>query len=141
MTATRPKRTEAERRVYSTKRWRRLREQQLDAFPLCAYCQRIGRTVPADTVDHIVPHHGDDALLWDPLNLESLCTSCHQSAAHLKDLHGYAPGAGLDGEPLDPGHPWATGKPVSPAVARGIASILRDVRDYHEEIGYDEARA
>lgn len=106
--SSRPVRTEAERKVYLTRRWRLLRAEQLRLFPLCRYCEQLGRLVPADTVDHIVPHHGDDALMWDPLNLQSLCQTCHNSAAAMKDMHGYVPGAGLDGEPLDPSHPWAT---------------------------------
>ena len=95
--------------LYNNRRWRRMRAEQLDAFPLCWYCEQAGRTTAADTVDHVTPHRGDEALFWDRLNLRSACPTCHNAAGHQRDLYGYTPGAGLDGEPLDPGHPWATG--------------------------------
>lgn len=59
-------------------RWRRRREQQLRAEPLCAYCLRSGRAVEATVADHITPHRGDPALFEGPL--QSLCASCHSSA-------------------------------------------------------------
>lgn len=102
-------RSESERQVYGSKRWRKLRAWQLSVFPLCCYCEQIGCITPATVVDHVIPHRGDDALLWDPQNLQSLCTEHHDSAASVKDKHGFVPGCGLDGEPLDPSHPWAQG--------------------------------
>jgi 5-methylcytosine-specific restriction protein A len=95
--------------LYSTPRWRAMRAAQLAEFPLCWYCEQAGRTTAADTVDHVIPHRGDEALFWDQLNLRSACPTCHNAAGHQRDLYGYTPGAGLDGEPLDPGHPWARG--------------------------------
>jgi 5-methylcytosine-specific restriction enzyme A len=96
--------------LYGDGRWkhpkRGLRAQKLQADPLCWYCQQMGRVVPADVVDHIVPHKGDDVLFWDENNLRSSCTPCHNTAADFKDRYGYVPGVGVDGLPVDPGHPW-----------------------------------
>ena len=39
-------------------------------------------------VDHIAPHHGDPRLLYDPLNLELLCASCHARVTRLYDQQG-----------------------------------------------------
>ena len=93
--------------MYNNMRWRRLRADQLQREPLCWYCEQAGRLTPADTVDHIIPHRGDEALFWDALNIRSCCRACHDSVAQEKDLHGYARGARLDGEPLDASHPWS----------------------------------
>lgn len=45
--------------------------------PLCVLCKRLGRTVLASIVDHIVPHRGDMVLFWDVTNWQSLCVTCH----------------------------------------------------------------
>ena len=41
-------------------KWRRVRAAFLQRNSICAECGR-----PATVVDHIVPHRGDAALLWD----------------------------------------------------------------------------
>jgi len=92
--------------LYQTKRWRRLRRQVLSEEPLCRMCQQVGKVTPSDTVDHIREHKGDKALFWDRANLQGLCHTCHDSAKQLKELHGFAPGVGADGLPIDPDHPW-----------------------------------
>ncbi len=66
-------------------RWRRLRTWFLNAHPLCAECQRQGKLIPAALVDHIIPHRGDSALLYDPANLQSLCTTCHNRKTATED--------------------------------------------------------
>ena len=91
---------------YNTTRWKRLRLSKLTKDPLCRYCERMGRVTPANTVDHVTPHKGDESLMWDWDNLMSLCKSCHDGAAQMKDNHGFVPGVGVDGMPLDDNHPW-----------------------------------
>lgn len=54
-------------------RWRKARLAWLMWHPLCAECQRHGRTTAARVVDHIVPHKGDQQLFWDQTNWQSLC--------------------------------------------------------------------
>jgi 5-methylcytosine-specific restriction protein A len=63
-------------RPYDSARWRRIRQQQLEADPLCAHCAARGLTVPADTVDHVRDHKGDEQAFWYGA-LQSLCRRCH----------------------------------------------------------------
>lgn len=57
--------------------WRKQREVELAAEPLCRECLKHGRTTPATIRDHIIPHRGDPVLFRDPANRQSLCKSCH----------------------------------------------------------------
>ena len=93
-------------RLYNTVRWHKLRLWKLTRDPLCRYCLEIGRVTGADTVDHVKPHKGDTKLFWDSNNLQSLCSTCHNSVAQEKDKKGYAMGYGLDGYPIDSNHPF-----------------------------------
>lgn len=40
-------------------------------------CQRAGRVTVGYALDHIVPHEGNRALLFDRLNVQYLCRTCH----------------------------------------------------------------
>jgi 5-methylcytosine-specific restriction protein A len=59
--------------------WQQARERFLRAHPLCCYCERQGRWIPASVVDHIKPHQGDDRLFWDEANWQPLCKPCHDT--------------------------------------------------------------
>ena len=83
-----------------------LRARQLRSQPLCQRHLQRGLVVPADTVNHKVPHKGDRALFADPANLESVCAACHDSLIQAEEARGHAIGCGIDGRPIDPGHPW-----------------------------------
>ena len=72
----RQKRGTASSRGYSS-RWRRVSRLYLKKNPLCAQCLTEGRVVPAEVVDHIVPHRGDYKLFWDSSNWQGLCTLHH----------------------------------------------------------------
>ena len=75
-------------RGYST-RWRRRTLRFRRLYPLCGMrpngmapvmseCYELNRATAAEHVDHVVPHHGDEALFWDELgNWQSLCAACH----------------------------------------------------------------
>lgn len=52
--------------------WRKARKEWLTVYPFCVMCH-----AQATTVDHIVPHRGDDRLFWDKTNWQSLCAPCH----------------------------------------------------------------
>jgi len=56
--------------------WRRLRAWYLAQHPLCVECERAGRVVAAQEVDHVTPISAGGARL-DPENLQALCTPCH----------------------------------------------------------------
>lgn len=73
-------------------------------------CEGLGFNVLGNTVDHKVPHRGDMVLFFDKNNLQTLCSEHHSSTKQLEERRGYAPGAGVDGEPLDANHPWNRGK-------------------------------
>lgn len=66
-------------------RWRRARTRFLRDHPLCAHCLDDGRTETATEVDHKVPHCGDDALMWDESNWQSLCKRCHSRKTARED--------------------------------------------------------
>ena len=57
--------------VYRDPRWRRLRAEHITLEPCCRRCGS-----PGDVVDHITPHRGDEALAFDPGNLQTLCARC-----------------------------------------------------------------
>ena len=56
--------------------WRTIREEVLNAEPLCRLCKNMGLTVSAEEVDHIVPIAlgGDN----NKLNLQPICRDCHE---------------------------------------------------------------
>lgn len=59
-------------------RWKKRRDSFLRKHPLCAMCERSGKTEAANTVDHIIPVSGPgDPLFWDERNWQSLSTDCH----------------------------------------------------------------
>jgi 5-methylcytosine-specific restriction protein A len=66
-------------------RWRIVRDNQLQEFPLCALCEKKGRAISAECVDHIVPIVAEVAGLYEPSNLQSLCHSCHSRKTASED--------------------------------------------------------
>lgn len=91
---------------YSLPLWRKLRKLQLSEYPLCHLCEKIGRTVPATTVDHVIPHKGDWNLFIERTNHQSVCTACHNAAKAMQEIHGYSQACDVGGFPIDAGHPW-----------------------------------
>lgn len=79
-----PDRLSATKRGYNSK-WRRLSKQYLRKHPMCARCMQQGRYVPATVVDHIIPHRGDSALMWDESNWQALCKPCHDKKTGNED--------------------------------------------------------
>lgn len=71
-------------------RWQKARERYLEEHPLCAYCEKIGRTTAARIVDHIVPHRGDRELFWNQANWQPLCKTCHDSVKQAEETAGLA---------------------------------------------------
>jgi 5-methylcytosine-specific restriction enzyme A len=69
--------------VYQDKRWKKLRDAKMKAFPLCERCESLGKVVPMDEVHHKKPFYNSDkdvveSLAFDWDNLESLCSECHE---------------------------------------------------------------
>ena len=89
---------------YSTARWARIRRHQLREHPFCAFCLERGIVTPAEICDHVEAHRGDVGKFWlGPF--QSLCKRCHDSTKRFVETRGFRPDIGVDGWPLDPGHP------------------------------------
>jgi 5-methylcytosine-specific restriction protein A len=89
----------ADKRVYKTARWLRLRLLQLSMHPLCKYCHEQGRATLAVDVDHIVPlAKGGEP--YDLGNLQSLCKTCHSSVKQKEERLGERVGCDTQGIPL-----------------------------------------
>lgn len=58
--------------MYSSPKWKALRDGKLKDEPLCEICGE-----PATEVHHRVPHNGNWNLFLDWDNLMSICHSCH----------------------------------------------------------------
>ena len=78
-TYTDRKANEPWRAMYSTARWKRLRQSVLSREPLCRACAQESRWTLATVVDHIRPHRGDEALAYEPTNLQPLCAHHHSA--------------------------------------------------------------
>lgn len=109
MTETRPG---ARRRGYDSK-WERESKAFLARPENCLCVCGCGR--PADMVDHIVPHKGDQRLFWDRANWQPMNRRCNSRKAALREgafgkprserSYG-SPGCRDDGTPRDAGHWW-----------------------------------
>ena len=89
------------RRRYATKRWKDLRRVVLCNNPACMRCGQ-----PATTVDHRVPHKGDEDLFFSLANLQALCKRCHDSWKARMENGRLDTECSSTGYPVDPGHPW-----------------------------------
>lgn len=98
-------RSNSSRRGYGS-RWQRARAAYLAQHPLCVMCERSGRITPADVVDHVVPHRGDQTLFWATGNWQPLCRRCHDSVKQRIEKSGREAGCDADGMPTDPAHHW-----------------------------------
>lgn len=75
-TTYRENKTEAERKFYSSQRWRKTSERHRRDEPLCRQCRTEGRYIIGTLTDHIVPiSHGCDP--YDEANHQTLCDKCH----------------------------------------------------------------
>lgn len=105
---------------YATSTWQRLRQAKLSAQPICEPCERRGRTVLAEAVDHIIAiEKGGDP--FPPLDrLMSMCASCHNSKTARMDRRNSKgasrfKGCDLNGNPIDTNDGWW----AAPAPPRG----------------------
>lgn len=76
-----------ERQWIHSPRWRKASRMFLNEHPLCAECERQGRTRGAYLVDHIIPHEGNYEKFWDESNWQSMCIEDHE-AKHKGDRWG-----------------------------------------------------
>ena len=77
----------ANERGYS-RLWQRISKAFLKRNPLCGMrddqqppvmseCRAQQRITPANVVDHVVPHRGNQRLFWNQRNWQALCFTCH----------------------------------------------------------------
>lgn len=92
------------RRLYKTARWATTRADQLACEPLCRYHAELGVIVPADIVDHIIPHRGDEEMFFAG-PFQSLCKACHDRIKQSEERRGFRADVAPDGWPIDPRHP------------------------------------
>lgn len=98
---------EPHNKLYDSTRWRKIRDIVLNEEPLCRLCLKSGKETAASVVDHIIPHKNDLSLFYSRDNLQGICASCHSGIKRQEENHGYSQACGVDGLPLDSGHPWA----------------------------------
>lgn len=91
---------EAYRHLYKTIAWERLRSNQLQEEPFCAFCLKRGLKVAGEVVDHIKPHKGDWFLFHDPENIQTLCKSDHDSTKQRQESGVLIIHYGPDGWPI-----------------------------------------
>ena len=89
---------------YKTPAWRKLRVIHLRANPLCAACEARGILTDCTkyrkgAIDHIISIRNGGALLH-PLNLMTLCASCHALKSKLERDGLLLASYGEDGEKL-----------------------------------------
>lgn len=75
----------AAQRGYGYK-WQKACEGFLRSHPLCVMCRAEDRVTAATVVDHKIPHRGDQALLWDRGNWQSLCATHHSRDKQREEL-------------------------------------------------------
>lgn len=68
-----------------TSKWTQYSKDYRSRHPLCVECEKHGRLILADVVDHIIPHRGDMALFWDKSNHQGLCKRCHDIKTAAED--------------------------------------------------------
>lgn len=86
--------------------WGKARVRFLAQHPWCAMHLQRGERRAATVVDHIRPHHGDDALFWDESNWQALCQPCHDAHKQRLEKSGKVIGCDASGIPVDPTHHW-----------------------------------
>ena len=76
----------AHERGYGHK-WQEARDAYFKYHPLCVACLADEHPVPAEHLDHIVPHKGDMALFWRRSNWQGLCVTHHGLKARIENLY------------------------------------------------------
>jgi len=84
-------------------------------FCECEECKGVDLTQIADTVDHVIPHKGDQALFWDRSNWAAMSANHHSRKTALLDGGWGRPrssqpmvvrGCDAEGNPLGSEHGW-----------------------------------
>src|SRR5262245_65848390 len=76
-------------------------------------CERCGRILPGKGelhVHHRKPVEQAPALGLEPLNFMVVCPACHNAIEPRTGEQRIERGCAVDGNPLDPRHPWNPGR-------------------------------
>lgn len=67
--------------------WTKARKLFLIDHPFCNCneCKESGHPLPANVVDHIIPHKGDMRLFWDVNNWQAMNKRCHDKKTARED--------------------------------------------------------
>jgi 5-methylcytosine-specific restriction endonuclease McrA len=70
--------------------WTKARNAYLRVHPLCVMCQAMKppRVTLANVVDHVIPHQGNEVLMWDESNWQALCAPHHNSDKQMLEKSG-----------------------------------------------------
>ena len=81
--------TKKAKAIYLSPAWQRFRKWFIGKHPFCAECERHGRLVKTQIVDHIIEIEDGGMRLTED-NCQSLCHSCHKqkTAAAAKQRAG-----------------------------------------------------
>ena len=72
-----------------TRKWGKVRDAWLRAYPLCVLCTIRGEQAFTPlVVDHITPHRGDCDRMWDQDNWQTLCKHCHDADKKSHEMAG-----------------------------------------------------
>lgn len=81
-----------QKRFYSGKKWKKLRDMYLAEHPLCERCLKAGRAQVAEHVHHKIEltesNYNDPMISLNPEYLEALCFDCHSKEHHQGDEIG-----------------------------------------------------
>lgn len=94
--------------LYNSARWKRLRQHILSKHPYCQCPHHNGKSMPANVVDHKIPHRGNLSLFWDVRNLQAMAKPCHDAFKQSQERGGAGFKRGCDdqGNPLSSEHEW-----------------------------------
>jgi 5-methylcytosine-specific restriction endonuclease McrA len=70
--------------------WTKARKRYLSEHQLCVMCAAMTppRITPANVVDHVIPHQGNQELFWDESNWAALCKQHHDSDKQMYERTG-----------------------------------------------------
>lgn len=130
---------------YKSQPWRKARARHLRFNPTCAI---QGCRNKATIVDHIVSRRADPRRELDPSNFQSLCFTHHNQITKAYDSGSLAGACDVDGNPLDPNHPWnqasqkeaidAVNREPEPADPKLVARLKRQLMKRDYELDQDE---
>lgn len=104
------------KRPYDSVRWRKASKLFLKQTEhcLCETCLKFNQITTATIVDHKQPWKEGKTkeeqyeLFWNQDNWQGICAICH-GAKRTAENKGFSQSCDVEGNPIDPGHPWLNG--------------------------------